>query len=479
MKPLDFEKKQRHNPIHTIFFGHMVPQRIFRIYFAIVLLGAFLLMLPISIKENTSIRFIDALFTSASAFSDTGLSVKVTVDTFTFFGQLVLLILIQFGGIGLMTLKIMIALALGRKISIGDKAMLSAERGLGKLGGSMKYIITIIKMVFAFQLLLAILFGFRFYFSYFHNPNYAFYENFWKLIWHSIFHAVSAVNNAGFDIIGANSFTPFATDYFIQTLVMVGLIFGGIGFPVLYDVRNYFRSRKTKEPFKFSLFTKICFRMYFSVLIVGLALVFGFELLTSNGILYNQAYTLPQRIFYLVFHTVSTRNAGFATVDMNQFSIATRLVFAIMMWIGASPVSTAGGIRTTTFFLAILAIFRVIKREDHINVYNKRIPLSTMERSLVVIVVSQILILGAVMVMLVSMTHSASFMSVFFEACSAFGTTGLTMGITSNLGVVGKIAIILLMFIGQQGVTTTLLMWNDTKPSISQPQLVEEDILIG
>ena len=478
MKLDDMPKKESMSPLRALIFGNLVPQRLFRIYFSIVLIGALLLMLPFSIRSSGSLSFLDALFTSASAFSDTGLTVKTTSEFFTFFGQLVILILIQFGGIGLMTLKVMIALLFGVKLSIVDKTTLSAERGLNRLGGSMKFVISIIKIVFVFQFVLAILFGLRYYFGYFHNPDYPFQGNVGTLIWHSIFHAVSAVNNAGFDITGAHSFLPYAQDYFIQSLVMLGLIFGGIGFPVFYDLKLYFQSRKNDVPFRFSLFTKITVKMYFIVAIVGILLVFGAELMTPTGILFNEAYTLPQRVFYVVFHTISTRNAGFSTIDINQFSHASRIIFAIWMWIGASPASTAGGIRTTTLYLAFLAILRIVRHEQHVNVYNKRIPIYTVVRALVIAFVSQLLIFFSVMVIMISMEPNANFLMTFFEACSAFGTTGLSLGLTTQLNAVGKIVLVLLMFIGQQGITSTLLLWNNRnlKP---RPVLVEEDVLIG
>lgn len=478
MDSKDNVQRETKSPIRGVLFGNLVPQRLFRLYFLIVIVGALLLMLPFSRRGNETLSFIDALFTSASAFSDTGLTIKTTATFFTFFGQLVILILIQFGGIGLMTLKVMIALLLGVKLSILDKTTLSAERGLNRLGGSMKFVITVIQFVFIFQFILAICFGLRFYFGYFNHPDYAFQGSMLTLVWHSIFHAVSAVNNAGFDITGAHSLLPYAKDYFVQIFVMMGLIFGGIGFPVFYDLKNYWLARKTKAPFRFSLFTKIALKMYVIIAVLGIVLVFSSELLTPSGLLYNELYTLPERIFYVIFHTFSTRNAGFSTIDLNQFSLSSKIILSIWMWIGASPASTGGGIRTTTLFLAILAIVRIIKREDQVTVSNKRVSLHTVDRALVVVFVSQILVFSAVVVLVTSLQPNTSFLSAFFEACSAFGTTGLSLGFTQYLDTAGKIALVLLMFIGQQGISTTLLMWNKKSPKV-QPVLIEEDVLIG
>lgn len=469
--------------IYGVFTGKKPPQKLFRFYFFMILLGALLLMLPISNKNHKwfDLSFIDAVFTAASAFSDTGLTINVTSEYFSFFGQLVILLLIQLGGIGLMAIKVLIMMLLHKKIGISERHLISSERGSGKVGGTMKVIVAALKTIFMIEFIAAILLGIRFYFGYFNDPSYPFDGNFFTLIWHSIFHSISAVNNAGFDIIGSASLAPYAQDYFIQTIIMVCLILGGIGFPVFYDISEWVKARKKGEKHRFSTFTKFTIKIYFSVMIIGIGLVFGIELLKggSEGILYNSSYTTVQKIYYVVFHTVSTRNAGFATIDLNQFSSGSQFVFSTLMWIGASPASTAGGVRTTTFWLAILSIFSFAKGNSQVIINNRRVPSSTIAKSILVVFVAQILVVIATTLLLFIGEGNFTVIQAFFEVCSAFGTTGLTLGITAQLGFFGKIVIIILMIIGQVGVSGSLLMWNSNHEVTKKVILPEEDIIIG
>lgn len=460
----------------NLFNCKTLPRKIFTFYFIAILTGTIILMLPISRSANSaSISFIDALFTASSAFSDTGLTTLNTGTYFSVFGQIIILILIQVGGIGLMALKVLLFLFLGKKIGLKERVFASTERGNGKLGGTIDLLKTSLVVVFSVEFIAAILFSLRYYFSYFNNP--IFDRNILKVIFQGIFAAVSSTNNAGFDILGGESIVLFANDYFIQILTIICLVVGGLGFPFFYDIKNYIYCKKSKEKFHLSYFSKFILRVYFIITIISISLVFAIEL-TSGTILYNKETPLIQRIFYIIFNTFSTRSAGYATINYENFATGTQIIFSILMWIGAAPASTGGGIRITTFFICILSLIAYSKNKKETVFLGRKIPDDTVTKSLIVAFISQTL-LFIVSIIIVASSPEITFIQAYFESCSAFGTTGLTLGITTQLSIVGKIAIILLMFIGQLGVSSTILMLSNNKTYIDKSTLPEEDILIN
>ena len=215
------------------------------------------------------------------------------------------------------------------------------------------------------------LFSLKFYFSYFDN---SFFDgNIFKVLYAGLFSAASSVNNAGIDIFGgATSISMFANDYFIQILTIICFVLGGLGFPVLCDIRNFFVFKKEKKKFKLSYFSKFVLRIYFSIALIAIISVFAIEL-ASGTILYDTSKPLMQRIFYVIFNTFSTRNTGFATIDMNEFATGTKIIFSILMWIGAAPASTGGGVRVTTFFICVLALLSYSKNKKEVYVMYVRI----------------------------------------------------------------------------------------------------------
>ena len=269
----------------------------------------------------------------------------------------------------------------------------------------------------------------------------------------------------------------FADDYFIQTLTIICLILGGLGFPFFYDIKNFFESRKNKTKFHLSYFSKFVLKIYFSISILSIVIVFALELM-SGTILYDTSIPLVERIFYVIFNTFSTRNAGYSTIDLTLFSPATKIIFSILMWIGAAPASTGGGIRITTFFVCILALITYSKNQNEVSFMGRRIPQNTVTKSLLVIFISQILLFISSIIILTS-NPNINFLEAYFESSSAFGTTGLTLGITHQLSNTSKITIIILMFVGQLGVSNTLLMWSSKKNTVDKASLPKEDILIN
>ena len=460
----------------NLFNCKTLPRKVFTFYFSAIMIGTLLLLLPISREEGQiQISFINALFTVSSAFSNTGLTLYNTGTYFSLFGQIIILILIQLGGLGLMTFKVLLFLFIGKKIGLKDRISVTNERGNGKMGGSVELIKTAIIGVFSIEAIAAVLFFLRYYFVYFDSP--IFNGNIFKVIYHGIFASVSAVNNAGIDILGGNSLEMFASDYFIQTLTIICLIIGGLGFPIFYDIKNYFFCKKQKTKFHLSYFTKSILRVYFGIALIGITLMFITEL-SSGTILYNSDISIIKRIFYIIFHAFSARNAGYVTLNINEFAEGTKIILGLLMWIGSAPASTGGGIRCTTFFICVLAIFSYSRNKTEVTFLGRKIPNDTVIKSLIITFVSQILIL-TVSTIIVTQTINASFLDAFIESCSAFGVTGLSTGITTSLNTICKISIVSLMFIGQLGVSNTILMWTNNKVYTSKNTYPEEDILIN
>lgn len=478
------------------FNSNTISKKMFLYYFLIIVIGTLLLLTPWALTSYTktngeNFTLIDAIFTASSAFSDTGLVVTATADQFTKFGQGIILFLIQVGGIGFLTLKVLLWMFLGKKIGLKEKMLLNSERGSAKLGSTVELIKTAIAVIFVLQLLGIIVLTTYFFFV--DIPETSNYKNFGESLWHGIFHSISAINNAGFDITGGNSLAPYSSHYFIQIFIMFLFISGGVGFPVIYDVRCWIRSkRKNSEVrFKFSLFTKLSMMAYISVALIGLGLAFTFEMLQPaivNGEVsywHNPAISQGDKIMGLIFNTFSTRNAGFATMDLAQLSDPTLFVYSLMMFIGSAPASTAGGIRTTTIAICFLTIKMVAKGKDKVRVYGKEIHNKIVINALVVFFLAFLLVAGAtfaVMMFMVQLSSHAdvSFITIWFEIASAFGTTGLSLGITPDLTPMSQITIIIVMFIGQLGVSGTLLVWISSDNKLHDTySLPEEDVIIG
>ena len=451
------------------------PRKILLFYFAVILIGTILLALPISLRDGQNISFIDAFFTSTSAFATTGLTVNNIGQTFNLFGQIVLLMLLQIGGMGVISLKIIFLLFLGKKIGVTDRLDASSERGSGLLTQSISVIKGAMKVIFAVEFIAAILIFIKLAIS--HNNM---YDNYFRMIFDSIFTSVSATNNGGLDTFGGSTSISFiAKDYFIQIVIMLCLIIGGIGFPVLYDLALKLKKKLGKEDYKLSYYTKMCLKIYFIVGIVGLLLITIIELLTKDGMLYNSSYSLVEKIFYILFHSTVTRSAGFYTIDINQFSQASKTVMGVLMWIGGSPASTAGGIRTTTFWCALLGFVSVARNQKAVTYKQRSISKDTVFRAFAIVFSSLFLLFGgAILIVISDKSQSITIAQALFEASSAYGTTGLSLGITSNMSVIGKISIVILMIIGQLGVSNSLLIWSDgkTRKDISFP---EENVTIG
>ncbi|MBN8209154.1 TrkH family potassium uptake protein [Bacillus sp. NTK071] len=416
-------------------------QLIVLFYLAAVVLSTVLLSLPIAHQKGVNWSFIDALFTAVSAISVTGLTVVSTADTFSTTGTYILAFVLQFGGIGIMTLGTFIWLIMGKQIGMKERQLISTDQNRGTLAGLVKLMRQILGLILLFEAIGTVILG-LYMLKYYPTWQESFLQGF--------FASVSATTNAGFDITG-NSLIPYANDYFVQTINMILLILGAIGFPVLIELKDYLFQRKEKVAYRFTLFTKVTTVTFFSLVVIGAALIWLLEL--GN---FMEGKTWDQALFYSLFQSVTTRNGGLATMDVSEFTLSTQLVLSLLMFIGASPSSVGGGIRTTTLAVAILSVVHFARGRKSVKVFGRELLSEDILKSFIVIFTATALCGLAVVIL--AATEPFSLTAIIFEVTSAFGTTGLTLGITSELSTAGKCVIIFLMFVGRIGIISFLLM---------------------
>jgi len=463
--------------IKRLLFSNKNPAfGIFRVYVIILALSSILLMFPFLHNNMKWSNYVDALFMAQSAFSTTGLTVLSIFEKYNFFGQLVVFILIEAGAVGIMTVKVGLMILLGKKIALSDRLNLTSERGSTSPIGIIKMFKTILIVIFSFQIIMA-LFFIIINLQYINNPNFGFNGNIATLIWSSLFHSVSSFANCGLDVLYTNSLVVYSTDYLFLSLTMLCIIFGGIGFPVIFELVSYFNAKRKKETFKFSLYFKIAMITYFTIMLISIAIVFGIEILNPASFIHDTSLPVLQRIYYVLFTIIGARNAGFATISPTAFSSGSQIAMIFVMWIGASPSSTGGGIRGTTFFLVLLGIYGLMKGKNELSFKTKSIAKSNIDQAFVVISTSMILICSAWLI-ISGIEPNIDKFALLFEIVSAFGTTGFSLGITPTIGYITKLILVVMMFVGQLGITNTLLSFNTDAPQVAI-SLPEETIPIS
>lgn len=431
-------------------------------YFIAVSISAILISLPYAHRPGVEFSIMDAIFTAVSAVSVTGLTVVSIADTFSVAGTFMILIVIQIGGIGLMTMSTFLWLIVGKKIGLKERQLIMVDHNQYELAG----LVNLMKQIF-FLILLIEFIGFlilgTYYLTYFPTAKEAYY--------HALFATISATTNTGFDITG-QSLLPFAHDYFVQFIHMVLIVLGAIGFPVLIEVKRFFQQRRQNAyPYRFSLFTKLTTSTYFILIVVGFLLILMLE---NNFFLVDK--TWHERVFSSLFQSVTSRSSGLTTVDVGEYTLSTKLVLTTLMFIGASPSSVGGGIRTTTFAIILLAIYFFAKGRGTIKVFNREIHQEDVMKAFVVAAVA--IILFASSVIFLSFTEQFSLTEIMFEVASAFGTCGLSLGITPDLSTPGKVVIMLLMFIGRIGLVTLIFLIRE-KGATEKYHYPKERVIIG
>ena len=433
-----------------------------------IVVGTFLLMLPVSTNAGR-IPLIDALFTATSAICVTGLIVVDTGSYFTIFGQCIILVLIQIGGLGVMTVSVMLFRIIGKNITFRQRMALQDVFAHTPRGD----IFQLLKTIFIFTAI-AELIGMGALFVYW-LPTFSV----GRAMYLAVFHSISAFCNAGFSLF-SDSLMRSSGDWFLNLNICLLIIMGGIGFPVVYDVYTNFKSRN-RERRKLSVQTKVVFVTTIALILFG-AVVFW--ILEKPHILSGRPFL--ETILISVFQSVTCRTAGFNTVDISLLSDATLMVMTGLMFFGASPGSCGGGIKTTSLALIVAFTVSRVRKQKRLNLFKKSIPVETVSRCVSLILVCLSLIGFALFFILVGNDLQSSFtpaletrfIAYLFETVSAFGTVGLSMGLTPSHSLWVKSWIILLMFIGRVGVLTFayIIVGGGTEKGI---EYAEENIMIG
>lgn len=444
----------------------MEPTQVIVIGFAlIILVGAILLSMPISTQNGERIGFLDALFTSTSAVCVTGLVAVDTATYWSFFGQLVIITLIQIGGLGFMTVTTLVALIIKKRINLKERLLIQESLNQIDLSGLVKLtryiLLTTVLIEGTGALLLSTVF----------IPQFGMLKG----IWYSIFHAISAFCNAGFDLMGVvsgpfSSLTYYVNNFTITITISLLIILGGIGFPVILDVvRN-------KKLSKLNIHSKIVLFSTAVLIVFGMLFILMLE--------YNNPKTLGQlgfggKILASLFQSVTLRTAGFNTIDLSVMRESSIFLMIVLMFIGASPASTGGGIKTTTIATLILAVKSFIFGKQDIEVCERRIGEITVKKSLGIFLIGITLFLIGTFI--ISITNPKfSLLEVEFEVVSAIATVGLSIGGSPSLSILGKIFIMIFMFMGRVGSLTIFMALasrgTKKKPPIRYP---EGKIIVG
>jgi len=413
-------------------FRSLPPATLIAIAFLLaVLSGTILLIMPFATKAPGSIGFIDALFTSTSAVCVTGLVIADTATTWTAFGQTIILILIQIGGLGIMTAASTFSLILGKRMGLKERLTIQESLNEFNLQGVVKLFRYIIIATFSIEGIGALLLATRF------IPEFGFFSGLAK----SVFHSISAFCNAGFDIMGTAetpyiSLLGFNNDFVVVMTISLLFISGGLGFVVWKDILSV---RKFKD---FMLHTKVIILMTGILIVSGTILLFIFE---YNNTMIDMG--IFQKIYNSFFHAVTPRTAGFNTLPVDQMLPQSRFLTIFLMFIGAAPGSTGGGIKITTFVIVFFTIISYLKNSDEINLMKRRVSPAIVRKSLSIFFVALSLVFITTFVLLLS--NAGTLPQCIFEAVSAFGTVGLSTGITPSLPLAGKIMITITMFVGR------------------------------
>jgi trk system potassium uptake protein TrkH len=435
-------------------------------FLATILVGSVLLALPISSATGESVPYLDALFTATTATCVTGLVTLPTVTTWSVFGQIVMLLLIQVGGLGVITIMAGLMLLLNKKMGIGDRLLIQDAFNLNTMSGLAKFVKNVLFGTLIIEGIGAVLYMLVF------VPEFGAVG-----IWISVFNSVSAFCNAGIDIIAENSLCNYATNPIINIVTSALIILGGLGYIVWWDVLRVARSRSKNNRKIFrhlTLHSKIVITVTAGLILVGAILIFIFE--------YKNPLTIGEMSLFdkaqvSLFQSVTTRTAGFASVPQENLTDASAAVSIMMMLIGGSPVGTAGGMKTVTIAVLVCSAFATIRNKSSASLFGRRISEESIKKAVAVAVM--FLTICAASTVLLMAASNASAMDAVYEAVSATATVGLSRNLTATLNTIGKLTIIVTMYFGRVGpisLAVALGSKNESQNVISEPT---EDISIG
>ena len=431
-----------------------------------ILVGAVLLSLPISSATGQATPFVDAVFTSTTATCVTGLVVTPTVTSWSLFGQIVILLLIQVGGLGIITIMASITVLLHKRMKLADRFLIQDAFNLNTLSGLETFVK---KVVFGTLIIEGI--GACFYMTVF-IPEFGV-----KGIWISIFTSVSAFCNAGIDIIAENSLCNYALNPIVNITTCMLIILSGIGYIVWWDVLRVFKEKRTKNVTFFrslTLHSKIAISTTVILIVVGATLILLFEYNNPDTI---KDYSILEKVEVALFQSITTRTAGFATVPQENLTNASVLVCLLLMFIGGSPVGTAGGIKTVTFAVLIASAIATIKNENEVNFFGRTLPKQAVNKAAAVTCMSFAIMF--ISTILLSAVTNANVIDILYETVSATATVGLTRNLTSFLNVYGKIIIIATMYLGRVGPISLAIAFNFKKQKHNIIKNPVEEISVG
>lgn len=441
------QKKHRHfTSFQVIILG----------FFSVILLGSLLLMLPFATRNGQGASFADGLFTATSAVCVTGLIVHDTATYWSGFGQAIILTLIQIGGMGVVTITVAIAVASGRKIGLMQRSTMQEAISAHQVGGIVRLTKFILKTSILIELAGAVLLA----------PVFCKDFGIWKGLWYSLFHSVSAFCNAGFDLMGVrapfSSLTSYAVNPIVNFTIMALIITGGLGFVTWADIK------KNRLHFhKYNMQSKVILTVTAVLLVVPAVYFFFCEF---SGL------PMGERILSSLFQSVTPRTAGFNTTDLTLMSETGLMLMIILMLIGGSPGSTAGGMKTTTIGVLFASALSVFRKQDSAHFFKRRISDSAIKNATAILLMYVTLFLGGGMV--ISYMEEIPLMSALFETSSAIGTVGLSLGLTPTLGMLSKTILILLMFAGRVG-GLTLIFAALSQRSTFESRYPQEKITVG
>ena len=444
----------------------------------IILIGTLLLCLPASSKDNQSVGFIDALFTVTSALCVTGLSVVNTQAQWSIFGKFVILSLIQIGAVGIITVITMLYIFLGRKVTLNERLVVQESLNQKDIRG----MVVLVKRVIIGTVIIETIGALLLTVIFIRQMNLTFFE----ALGMGFFHSVSAFGNAGFDIIGDNSLVPFANNIAFNLVIIVLIFLGGIGFLVWGDViKNFNKAKETKQysPKLFfrrlSLHSKIVIEVSFGIIAFSTLFFLCAEFNNPNTIGNLPFY---QKLLQSLFQAVTPRTAGFYTIPQDQLTTSSQLMTMILMFIGGSPGSTAGGIKTATLGVIIIAVFSSVRGDEQIIAHGRAIPIAVVQKALAIIMLDLIVIICSTMILSISENHllkeGFTIWEILFEVISAVSTSGLSLGITPYLSDFGKVIICICMFIGRLGPITVVVGLTERQLNRSMGIRYPEEVVI-
>ncbi|MEO1771240.1 MULTISPECIES: TrkH family potassium uptake protein [Enterococcus] len=435
-------------------------------YLIMTLLSLLLFYLPVFRLPDAHVPFLDMVFMAISTVSVTGLTTFDINSVFNEAGVVMLEVLFHVGGLGIMMISTFFFIVSKRRISLKQRQLIMTDMNQPRLSGVVLLIKITLTMILCTELIFGTLFSVYFYMM-------GYYTKISEAIFYGFYQSISAVTNSGFDVTGY-SIIPLANDHLFLIVIMFLIFIGGIGFPVLMDFHGWINHRRSssKIPFRFSLFSKIALLAFIILFVGGTIIIWLLEKNHSFGQL-----SFGDQWLNSAFYSMTTRNAGLQIHDLNQFQNTTLIIFSMLMFIGASPSSVGGGIRTTTIAIIGLYLYSFLKNEEDINIFNRRIPQNDVRKSVVVFMLSMGMCFFSILFLTATEEHSL--ISIIVEVTSAFGTTGLSLGITDDLSATGKIMIAILMFIGRIGMLYTLLLFVPKETRDLGYEYPEEKIIIG